>query len=336
MEISDWYARNTYHYSKFNINDLTYLKNQKDIKISLCFPTLNEGQTIGNILHITKQHIYNPGLVDEVVIIDSDSVDNTLDIAKSFGFKVFQHQNILKKYGSFKGKGEALWKSLYVLKGDIILWCDSDIKNFSPKFVYALLGPLIMRDDIHFVKAFYRRPLKIDNTYMKSEGGRVTEILARPILNLFYPELSMMLQPLSGEYAGRREILEAIPFFTGYGVEIGMLIEIYEKFGVECIAQVDIKRRVHRNHPLAALSRMSFQILQAVFKKLEDYNKLELKNKLNLIYNQISYIDNEYMVTPIKLKETERPPISRIKEYMRKKPGVYMEKLASGDDYGKN
>lgn len=319
VNIGEWYLSNTFHYKQFSIEDLIKIKNKKNLTVSLCFPTLNEAQTIGNILKITREELYKPGLVDEVVVVDSGSLDNTTEIVKEIGFEVYQHKEILGKYGSYQGKGEALWKSLFVLKGDIIVWCDSDIKNFSSRFVYGVLGPLITDEELYFVKAFYRRPLKIDSSYMKGEGGRVTEILVRPILNLFYPELSKLFQPLSGEYAGRREVLEQIPFFTGYGVEIGMLIEIYERFGLERIAQVNVKRRVHRNQPLSSLSRMSFGIMQAILKKLEYYGKLQINGRLNKIYSQIDYIDNEYVIVPVKIEEKERPPISTIKEYMLRK-----------------
>lgn len=326
MGLDDWYLDNTFHYKQFDVKSLTRIKKRKNLTVSLCFPTLNEGQTIRNILEITRKELYEPGLVDEVIVIDSDSFDNTVEIAESIGFEVYQHKDILPQYGSYRGKGEALWKSLFILKGDIIVWCDSDIKNFSSRFIYGLLGPLLLEDEIFFVKAFYRRPLKIDSSYMKGEGGRVTEILVRPILNLFYPELSRLFQPLSGEYAGRREALEQIPFFTGYGVEIGILIEMYEKFGLSKIAQVNVKRRIHRNQPLSALSRMSFGIMQAIFRKLEYYNKLYLNTKVNNIYNQIDYIDKEYIITPIKLEEKERPPISEVKEYiLKKKRGLVLE-----------
>jgi len=252
-------------------------------------------------------------------LIDSQSSDNTVEIADSLGFKIYQHKNILTKYGTYKGKGEALWKSLFILNGDIIAWCDSDIKNFNARFIYGILGPLIVNDNISFVKAFYRRPLKIDGSYMKGEGGRVTEILVRPLLNLFYPELSRIFQPLSGEYAGRRELLEQLSFYSGYGVEIGFLVDIYENFGLEKIAQVNVIRRIHRNQPISALSKMSFGILQAFLIKLQQYKKIVIVNELNRIYNQIDYIGKEYFITPKKLEEKIRCPMINIKEYNEKK-----------------
>lgn len=322
MDIEHWYNNNTYNYKLFSVDRLVKLKKNKNLKISLCFPTLNEAQTIGKILEIVKNSIYGPGLVDEVVVIDSSSTDRTVNVVRSAGFKALQQKKILPGYGSFKGKGEALWKSLTVLKGDIIIWCDSDIMNFKPRFIYGILGPMLIDDNISYVKGFYRRPLKIDSSYLKSEGGRVTELLVRPLLNLFYPALSKVFQPLSGEYAGRRQILESIPFSTGYGVEIGMLIEIFERFGLDVIAQVNLKRRVHRNQPISALSKMSFGILQTLIRKLQYYNKLKLKSDINKIYNQIEYINKEYIITPLELEEMERPPIIEIKEYLERKKEI--------------
>ncbi|MEE8325369.1 MAG: hypothetical protein V3R31_06925, partial [Candidatus Humimicrobiaceae bacterium] len=194
--------------------------------------------------------------------------------------------------------------------------------NFKPRFIYGILGPMLIDDNISFVKGFYRRPLKIDSSYLKSEGGRVTELLVRPLLNLFYPELSKVFQPLSGEYAGRRKILESIPFSTGYGVEVGMLIEICERFGLDVIAQVNLKRRVHRNQPISALSKMSFGILQTLIRKLQYYNKLKLNSDMNKIYNQIEYINKEYIITPLELEEMERPPMVKIKEYLERKKKI--------------
>jgi len=319
MDVDRWYQKNTFHYSQFDVRKLVKIKNKKNLKISLCLPTLNESQTIGYILRTIKKELYQEGLLDEVIVVDSDSTDSTPDIVKSVGFKVIRHKDILKKYGTNHGKGEALWKSLHVLNGDIIAWCDSDIKNFHSKIIYGILGPLIMYDEILLSKAFYRRPLEINGSYMKSEGGRVTEILVRPILNLFYPELSRILQPLAGEYAARREVLEQIPFFTGYGVETGILIDIYEKFGLDKICQVNVIRRTHRNHPLSVLSKMAFAILQVVLEELQHYNKIIIVKELNKIFSQIDYFKKEYFISQMKLEEKQRPPMIEIEEYMGRK-----------------
>ena len=322
MNIKKWYKNNTYEYKEFSIKELISLKKKKNLTISLCFPTLNEAKTIEHILDLVKHEIFEPGLVDEVVVIDSNSIDNTVHIARSTGFKVIQHKDVLSKYEYFGGKGDALWKSLAVLKGDIIVWCDSDIVNFNSRFIYGILGPIITDDKVSYVKGFYRRPLQIESSNLENEGGRVTEILVRPLINLFYPDLSRIFQPLSGEYAGRRKVLESIPFSTGYGVEVGMLIEIFEKFGLDAIAQVNLQRRVHRNQPISSLSRMSFGIIQTFIGKLEKYNKAELGRNLSKIYNQIEFINKEYIITPLELEEMERPPMLEIKEYLGRKKKI--------------
>lgn len=318
MDLDDWCGTNTFHYRQFSIPKLARLKRSKGLKISLCFPTLNESSTIGKILRISKEKLLDGGLIDEIVVIDSGSTDNTVEIARSHGVKIYNHSKVLSEYGSYTGKGEALWKSLYVLEGDIIVWCDSDIKNFASRFVYGLLGPLLLKDDIQYVKAFYQRPLKIKSSYIKGEGGRVTKILIRPLINLFYPGLSNVFQPLSGEYAGRRIVFENIPFFTGYGVEIGMLIDIFERFSLGSIAQVNVIRRVHRNHPLQELSKMSFGIMQAVFKKLQQYGKLEVTTELSRVYNKVAFFQKECVVTKSSIVEKMRPPMTDIIEYRKK------------------
>ncbi len=152
MDLNQWYLKNTYHYRQFDIGKLISQKKKKGISISLCFPTLNEASTIGNILDIVRKEIFIPGLVDEVVIIDSASSDDTPEIVKSKGFPLYQHKDILKEYGSYSGKGEALWKSMFVLKGEIIVWCDSDIKNFSPRFVYGILAPCLLEKIYHMLR----------------------------------------------------------------------------------------------------------------------------------------------------------------------------------------
>ncbi|MBC7189835.1 glucosyl-3-phosphoglycerate synthase, partial [Candidatus Aerophobetes bacterium] len=254
-ELDRWIRSNTFHHSRFSdIKKLVNLKEKKNLKISLAFPTLNEEKTIGKEIEVMREELQlKYPLLDEIAVIDSGSTDNTLKIAEEAGAKVYLSAECLPQYGHIKGKGENLWKSLYLLEGDIILWIDADIKNIHPKFAYGILGPLLEFDHISYVKAFYERPIRIGNKIRRSGGGRVTEILVRPLLSNFYPELSGFLQPLSGEYAGRREILEKVPFRVGYGVEIGLLIDIYEQSGLFSMAQVDLDKRIHRNRSLDEL-----------------------------------------------------------------------------------
>ena len=175
---------------------------------------------------------------------------------------------MLARYGSFRGEGEALWKSLFATTGDIVVWADTDVRHWHHRMVYGTLGPLLHEPRLQYVKARYQRPI-VQGVLKEGGGGRVTELVARPLINLFYPELSGLIQPLAGEYAGRRTLLRSIPFFTGYAVEIGHLIDAAERVGIEGLGQVDLERRVHRNQELEGLTRMSFVILQAVMKRLE-------------------------------------------------------------------
>ena len=240
--VDKWFAENTFHSREFkDLKRLVTLKQQQGLKISLGLPTLNEAATIHKVLRVMKSELMDRHrLLDEVVVIDSGSTDGTVAIAQDMGVPVVEHSSILPELGTFRGKGEALWKSLHLLTGDIVVWCDTDISNIHPQFVYGVVGPLLTDPRIGYVKGFYRRPLNFGGVLQTAGGGRVTELTARPLVNLFYPELSGMLQPLSGEYAGRRELLERLPFFTGYGVEIGHLIDILESFGLNRLAQVDL------------------------------------------------------------------------------------------------
>ena len=239
---------------------------------------------------------------------------------KELGIPVYIHQEILPQYGSFVGKGEALWKSLFVVNGDIIAWIDTDIKNIDPRFVYGILGPLLDNPRIRFSKGFYRRPLRQGDKTVAGAGGRVTELTARPFINLFFPELSGLIQPLSGEYAGRRSALEELPFFTGYGVETGMLIDLLDKYGLEGIAQVDLLERIHHNQPLPSLSKMSFTIMQVVFSRLEARNKMRLLDHSNLTMNLVRFSKRRgYYLDQEEIQENERPPMVSIPEYQQKK-----------------
>jgi glucosyl-3-phosphoglycerate synthase len=309
--------KNTWHHSKFSdINALIDLKERKGLKISLAFPTLNEEATIGKeILIIRTELMDRYPLLDEIVVIDSSSKDNTRKVAEQFGARVFTSKVILPKYGSFRGKGENLWKSLYVLEGDIIVWVDADISNISPKFVYSLLGPLLEDDRIGYVKAFYERPLRSSKGISASGGGRVTEILVRPLFSLFFPELARFVQPLSGEYAGRRKLLERLPFSVGYGVELGHLIDILELEGIEALAQVDLDMRIHRNQSTESLGKMAYGILNTFFERVEKYGKSKLLAALGDRHVSLERIEAEHRVVKTEISTVERPPMVEIPQY---------------------
>jgi len=321
MDHNKWLQENTYHHSAFaNIADLVKQKEKMGYKISLCIPTLNEEKTIGKEVIIFKSELVNRyPLVDEIAVIDSGSKDKTLEIAASYGADVYLATDILPNIESKKGKGENLWKAIYQLKGDIIVYIDADIKNIHPRFVYGLLGPLLYRDEVMYVKAFYDRPLAFSGGIRPTGGGRVTEILIRPLFSLFYPDLTPIMQPLSGEYAVRREVLEQIPFPIGYGVETSHLIDVYQKWGMQAFAQTDLDQRVHRNQATRDLGKMSFGILQSFFKRLSENEVTQLKNFNSQILMQFQSHNNKFEAIEINIKEEERPPMITIPEYTEKK-----------------
>jgi glucosyl-3-phosphoglycerate synthase len=226
---------------------------------------------------------------------------------------------VLPDLGSHRGKGEALWKSLHVLDGDIVAWIDTDISNIQPRFVYGLLGPLLREPRLSYVKGFYQRPIRDGDRVMPEGGGRVTELTARPIINLFFPELSGLVQPLAGEYAGRRTLLESIPFFTGYAVEIGLLIDILEQGGLSAIGQVDLERRIHRNQPLPNLSQMSFVILQAAMRKLEERHRIELLTEMGRTMKLITQDRTQFSLTVREIEDQLRPAIRSIPAYQERR-----------------
>lgn len=315
--VDKWFAENTFHADEFQDPDyLLSLKRERGVSISLALPALNEEETVGNVIQTVKEAlVLSAPLLDEIVLIDSDSQDRTREIAQDLGIPVYIHQAVLPKYGARHGKGEALWKSLYCTKGDILIWLDTDIVNIHPRFAYGLIGPLLLRPDVQFVKGFYRRPLKVGDKIQAGGGGRVTELTARPLLNLFYPELSGVIQPLSGEYGGRRSALEQFRFFSGYGVEIGMLIDVLEKFGLNAIAQVDLQERIHHNQPLEALSKMSFAIIQAVIRKLESRYGQSILENVNRTMKLIRYEQDSFRLDVEEIAERDRPPMLEIPEY---------------------
>jgi len=317
MDAKTWLKERVFRHQDFeNLSKLLALKKEQNLSISVGLPTFNVERTLPNILRVIKKSLTEEyPLVDEIAIIDGYSQDKTVDLAKEIGVGVYRENEILPNASPAKGKGEALWKSLYVLKGDIIVWVDSDIENFHPRFVYGLLGPLLANKKVSYVKGFYERPIKFEGRLMSTGGGRVTEILARPLLNLFYPELSVFIQPCSGEYAGRREILEKVPFYTNYGVEIGLLIEILKKFGLETMAQADLARRVHPNQSTEALGKMSFAILEAMFKLLEEEKRVKFASELSSVFRKVRRKNGNYFLDESEIEVVRRPPITEMGEY---------------------
>lgn len=316
-QMKDWFNRRTFHHEDFcDLARLVASKKEQGLTVSVGLPTLNVAKTVGGIVKAIKKTLVEEyPLVDQIAIIDSRSSDATVTIAERAGAEVYFDDAILPSAGHESGKGEALWKSLAVLRGDIVLWIDSDIKNIDPHFVYGLIGPLLLNPEIGFAKGFYRRPRDFDSFLQADEGGRVTKLMARPLLNLYYPELTNFIQPLAGEYGGRREILESVPFFTGYAVEIGLLIEICKKYGLKSMAQVNLEERVHRHHGLNYLSKMSFAILQGVSQLLREEGRLGEDASMNSSFVSPRFKNGEFKLLREQVKVIKRAPINTYAEY---------------------
>ena len=318
---NSWLEKNTFHYTDFkDLHRLVEEKTKKNLKISLCLPTLNEEQTIAKEIIILKSELMTRyPLLDEIVVVDSGSTDDTVKIARDYGADVYRATEILPHLEQFKGKGENLWKALYITKGDIIVYLDADIKNIHHRFAYGLIGPLLLYDHIKFAKAFYDRPISIGKSKMRpTGGGRVTELVIRPLFSLFFPELTQLIQPLSGEYAGFREVFERIPFPIGYGVETSMNLDIYEKWGLDVIAQVDLDRRIHRNQDTKALGRMAFAILKTFIHRKARLGIIDLKYELFDEMIQYNLVNERYQPDILKIETHERPPMIEIPEYRKK------------------
>ncbi|MCH9640466.1 MAG: glucosyl-3-phosphoglycerate synthase [Actinomycetia bacterium] len=233
--------------------------------VSVVLPALNEEETVAGVIETITPLL--GGLVDELVVLDSGSTDDTEIRALAAGARVVSREVALPEVAPQNGKGEVLWRSLAATTGDFVVFVDSDLIDPDPMFVPKLLGPLLTTEGVHLVKGFYRRPLKISGSEDASGGGRVTELVARPLLGALRPELMCVYQPLGGEYAGTRELLTAVPFAPGYGVEIGLLIDAYDRLGLDALAQVNLGVRTHRNRPLTELASMSRQVIATLLSR---------------------------------------------------------------------
>lgn len=318
--IRRWLATNTFHHSAFSdLKALVHAKEKSGQKVSVCIPTLNEEKTIGKEIVVLRSELQlRYPLVDEIAVIDSGSTDRTLEVAREFGADVYLASDILPGMGTKRGKGENLWKAIYQLKGDIIVYVDADIKNIHARFVYGLVAPLIHMPEIQYVKAFYDRPLVFSEGVRPSGGGRVTEILIRPLFSLFFPELTAIIQPLSGEYAVRRSVLEKLRFPIGYGVETSHLIDVYAEWGIQAFGQTDLDQRVHRNQPTIDLGKMSFGILRVFLNRLQALGMVHDMTELGSILRQFQARNTEYEQVLAEIREEERPPMIDVPEYRQK------------------
>ncbi|MEC8329742.1 MAG: glucosyl-3-phosphoglycerate synthase [Verrucomicrobiota bacterium] len=318
--VNKWLETNTFHHGEFwDILKLVELKKKQGLKISLCIPTLNEELTIGKEIVIFRSELMERyPLIDEFAVIDSGSKDNTLEVAASFGADTYRAKDILSEVGDKPGKGENLWKAIYQLKGDIIIYIDADIANIHPRFVTGIVGPLLLNPKTKYCKAFYDRPITFSSGVRASGGGRVTEILIRPLFSLFFPELAALIQPLSGEFAVRREVLEKISFPIGYGVETAHILDVYRQWGLEAFAQCDLDQRIHRNQSTTALGKMSFGILQTFLTRMKRYDLVNKLPEMATLYRQFQAEGNRYDLLEKSIIEDERPPMITIPEYCKK------------------
>jgi glucosyl-3-phosphoglycerate synthase len=265
-----WDRSNTFTHRHFPAELLAARRNAT---VSVCLPARNEERTIGPIL-ASLSGLRDAGVVDQIVVVD-DSTDATAEIARSHGAEVHDQALLAPEHGPVLGKGDAMWRALPILTGEIICFLDADSEEFGPHFACGLLGPLLLGHEIAFVKGFYRRPFKVGDVTLPDEGGRVTELTARPLLNLFYPELAAVRQPLAGEIAARRALLERLPFVTGYGVDIALLLDAYATVGLDALAQVDLDVRQNAHQRLRELGPMAFAVLQAVAVRLDREGRLQ-------------------------------------------------------------
>lgn len=287
----------TFHHSRYPLQRI--LEAKRDTTVSVVLPARNEAATVGDIVARLRRELLDPGAIDQLLVIDDHSCDDTSRVAAANGAEVVRARDVLAGYGKGHGKGEVLWKSLLVSTGEIILWCDADLVDFHHRLVSGLLGPMLCEPGVSFVKGFYHRP-ETDG----EGGGRVTELVARPLISLLFPELSAIAQPLSGEYGGRRSLLEQLPFVEGYGVEMGLLIDIAQREGTEVMAQVDLEVRHHRNRSLAELAPQAAAIMQTVLRRA-DHDLAPVRTQLH------------GCGTVAEIEAAERPPMVEVAEYLR-------------------
>ncbi|HEX4190245.1 MAG TPA: glucosyl-3-phosphoglycerate synthase [Marmoricola sp.] len=269
-DVDTWFAANTSSWADHTLDDLLATKAARGLSVSLVVPARNEAATVGDVVtRVREALVETTDLLDEIVVIDSDSTDDTFAVAEDAGAVVHRSAEIRPDLGTNPGKGEAMWKSLFVTRSDLLVFMDADLLDWDTHFVPGLLGPLLTRPEVSLVKGFYERPLLdgSDDPGAAFEGGRVTELVARPLLNLHFPELAGLVQPLAGEWAVRRDLFASLAVPTGYAVETTALIDTLRTRGIDAIAQVDLGRRAHRHQALRDLGAMATQISAAVWQR---------------------------------------------------------------------
>ena len=289
--------------------------------MSVVLPALDEQDTVGAIVETIRADLVQGGrthghpLVDELVVVDSGSSDATVEVARAAGARVLSRRDVLADIEPLPGKGEVLWRGVAATRGDVVVFVDSDLDDFTSDFVTGLLGPLLTQPEVALVKATYDRPLRQGETVLPAGGGRVTELVARPLLDMFWPELAGFVQPLSGEYAARRSLLEQLAFPTGYGVEVGLLVDAWARVGLDGLAQVDLVRRKHRNSDDAKLGAMASEIIQVVLDRLAGQGRLTLADPPDDTLVQFRRVGESYEATTTRVPLVQRPPLATIPAY---------------------
>jgi glucosyl-3-phosphoglycerate synthase len=266
-----WAKARSFHHSLFPAERIAA---ERDRSVSVCLPARECAGTVGAIVGALVQ-LREMGAIDEIVVVDAASQDGTATVAERAGAVVWQEAELMPSYGPVLGKGDAMWRALSVLGGELVCFLDADTEGFAAHFATGMLGPLVCERGVSFVKAFYRRPFPEGGTPQAEGGGRVNHLMARPALELFYPELAGVRQPLAGEVAARRELLEELPFATGYGVEIAMLIDVWRRVGLDAIAQVDLDEHRNRHQPMSALTPMAATVLTMIAQRLRGEGRLQ-------------------------------------------------------------
>jgi glucosyl-3-phosphoglycerate synthase len=319
-DVRHWMDRRWSRLEEWPLAKLLAAKAGSGTSVSVVLPALNEQRTVGEIVaRIRKQLMEAAPLVDELVVIDSGSSDRTGEVAADAGARVVHRDEILPGLPALPGKGEVLWRSLFVTSGDVVCFVDADLRRFDASLVRGILGPLLTDPSVQLVKAAYDRPLLDAGTVLPGGGGRVTELVARPLLNLHWPQLAGIVQPLAGEYAARRSLLEQLPFPCGYGVELGLLVDALELVGIDAIAQVDVGTRYHRHQTDDALGRMSSEIWQTALRRLERAGRWVGGEPVHSGFTQFRRQDGGFRAFTYEISATERPPAYTVAEYQNRK-----------------
>ena len=326
MDAAEWFRHRSYEYGQFSdLAALSLRKGELGLTVSAVLPCRNVADTVGAIIdeiHAINERVA-PGvpLVDQVLVVDADSPDGTAEVATRHGAEVYSENELMSRYGGAHGKGDAMWRSLSVARGDLVMYVDADTRDFRPQLVYGILGPILEVPEVRYVKAAYRRPFNSHETFEEDGGGRVTELSAKPLFNLFYPELAGFVQPLAGEFVADKELFCSIPFLTGYAVETGIMIDVLKSVGLNAMAQVDLGTRQNRHQPLRDLSRMSYAVVRAVARRLRQDGRLNQARDPDLPEQLFQFSDYRHAVaTPdgLKLQQyveelVERPPMAEIR-----------------------